>query len=54
VTTDYQYDAFGNPTLVTSTASGGFVKSVNTTYTNDTTHWILGLPTQSQVTQTTP
>lgn len=54
VTTNYQYDAFGNPTLVTSTASDGFGKTTSTTYTNDTTRWILGLPTQSQVTQTTP
>jgi hypothetical protein len=54
ITTNYQYDAFGNPTLVTSTASDGFGKTTSTTYTNDTTRWILGLPTQSQVTQTTP
>lgn len=54
VTTNYQYDSFGNPTLVDSVASDGFGKSVGTTYTNDTTRWILGLPTQSQVTQTTP
>jgi hypothetical protein len=54
VTTEYDYDGFGNPTAVTSSASDGFVKSVNTTYSNDTTRWILGLPTQSQVTQTTP
>jgi hypothetical protein len=53
VTTDYDYDAFGNPTLVTSSASDGFSKSTSTTYSNDTTRWILGLPTQSQVTQTT-
>jgi hypothetical protein len=54
VTMSYQYDAFGNPTLVTATASDGFGKTTSTTYTNDTTRWILGLPTQSQVTQTTP
>ena len=54
VTTNYQYDAFGNPTLVTSTASDNHSKTTSTTSSTDTTHWILGLPTQSQVTQTTP
>lgn len=54
VTTTYQYDAFGNPTLVTTTASDGYGKSVTNTYTNDTARWILGLLTQSQVTQSTP
>jgi len=54
VTTTYQYDAFGNPTLVTATSSDGFGKTVSNTYTNDTTRWILGLLTQSQVTNSTP
>jgi hypothetical protein len=54
VTMTYQYDTFGNPTLVTSTTSDGFTKTSTNTYTNDTTHWILGLLTQSQVTSSTP
>jgi hypothetical protein len=54
VTTTYQYDAYGNPTVVASTASDGYSNTVTNTYTNDLTRWILGLLTQTQVTSTVP
>jgi hypothetical protein len=54
VTATYQYDAYGNPTVVASSASDGYSKTVTNTYLNDTVRWILGLLTQTQVTSTVP
>src|SRR5579872_1786304 len=54
VTTSNQYDAFGNATQVVVSASDGYSKTTNNTYTNDTTNWYLGRLTQSSVTSVAP
>ncbi|MBL6938546.1 MAG: VCBS repeat-containing protein [Alphaproteobacteria bacterium] len=53
-TTAYtSFDAYGNPGTITTTVTyGGSTSStatVSNTYSNDTTHWILGLVTASSV-----
>ncbi len=42
ITTAYQYDAFANPTQVGVTMPDGSSKVTNSTYSNDTTNWLLG------------
>ncbi len=42
VTTSYQYDAHGNATQVSVVLPNGDSKVTNSTYSNDTTNWILG------------
>jgi uncharacterized protein DUF11 len=54
VTTDYQVDAFGNPTQVTSSTWDGFTKTTTNSYTNDTTNWLLGRLTSATVTSQAP
>jgi hypothetical protein len=54
VTTNYQYDAFGNATQVTVSTPDGFSKTTVNTDTNDPTHWYLGRLTRAAVTSTTP
>ncbi|WP_316228455.1 SpvB/TcaC N-terminal domain-containing protein [Bradyrhizobium sp. SZCCHNR1039] len=54
VKTGYQFDAFGNPTQVTSSTWDGFVKTTTNTYTNDTTNWLLGRLTAATVTSQVP
>jgi RHS repeat-associated protein len=50
VTTSYQYDSFGNPTQVSVTTPDGTSKVTNSTYSNDTTNWLLGrLLTANQI-----
>jgi len=51
-TTDSTYDAYGNPTQITATHSDGNVEATTTTYTNNTSAWLLGQITQSQVQKT--
>jgi hypothetical protein len=50
VTTSYQYDAFGNPTQIVVSATDGHSKTTTSTYTNDTTNWLLGRLTNATVT----
>ncbi len=52
-TTATQYDSYGNPTKVTTSSSDGFTKTIETTYSNDTSKWWLGQPTRSTVTNST-
>jgi hypothetical protein len=54
VTTSNQYDAYGNATQVTVATGDGYSKTTANTYTNDTTHWLLGRLTAASVTSTTP
>ncbi|MGJ5181786.1 SpvB/TcaC N-terminal domain-containing protein, partial [Bradyrhizobium oligotrophicum] len=54
VTTGYQFDAFGNPTQVTSSSWDGFIKTTTNTYINDTTNWLLGRLTAATVTSQVP
>lgn len=51
-TTDFQYDAFGNPTQIVVTGSDGTVRTTINTYTNDTLNWYLGRLTRASVTNT--
>ena len=53
-TTTYQYDAYGNATQVSVVTSDGYSKTVNNTYANDTSHWLLGRLTASSVTSQAP
>jgi len=53
-TTTYQYDAYNNATQVVVSASDGYSKTTNNTYTNDTTNWLLGRLTASSVTAQAP
>lgn len=46
-TTTWQYDNYGNPTSVNSTATDGYSKAVTSTYLNDTTNWFIGRQTKS-------
>jgi hypothetical protein len=54
VTSTYQYDAFGNATQVVASTPDGFSKTTANTYTNDSTHWLLGRLTASSVTSVAP
>jgi hypothetical protein len=54
VTSTYQYDAYGNATQVTAAAADGFSKTTTSTYSNDTTNWLLGRLTNVTVTSTKP
>lgn len=59
VTTDNQYDTYGNPTSIKTTTTElantiGWIKTVTNTYTNDGTQWILGRLTRAQVTSQLP
>ena len=54
VTTASQYDAWGNATQITVSASDGYSKTTTNTYTNDTVNWFLGRLTGATVTSTTP
>ena len=54
VTTDYQYDAYGNVTQMTVSTPDGASKTTVNTYTNDTANWYLGRLTGSTVTSTVP
>ena len=50
ITTDYIYDAYGNPTQVTVTnGDDNSTKTTVNTYTNDTTNWFLGRLIKSTV-----
>src|SRR5581483_529041 len=42
VTTNYQYDAYGNPTIVTTSTPDGATNTTIQFYRNDTSNWILG------------
>ena len=54
VTTNTQYDAYGNPTQIVVSTGDGYSKTTNNTYTNDTTNWLLGRLTLATVTSATP
>jgi hypothetical protein len=54
LTTATEYDSYGNRTKITSSTSDGYVKTVETTYSNDTTKWWIGKPTRTTTTSTTP
>ncbi|HEY4942215.1 MAG TPA: FG-GAP-like repeat-containing protein, partial [Rhizomicrobium sp.] len=41
-TTDYTYDSYGNALTITASVSDGSSSTTTNTFTNDTTHWILG------------
>lgn len=43
------FDSYGNATQITVSTSDGFNKTTTNTYTNDTTNWLLGRLTRSQV-----
>jgi RHS repeat-associated protein len=49
LTTFEQYDGFGNPQKITTTAAG-IADVAELTYRNDETNWLLGLPTERTVT----
>ncbi len=53
VTTTTQFDEYGSPVKVTSSSSDGYTKTVETTYSNDTTKWWIGRPTRVTVTNST-
>jgi RHS repeat-associated protein len=44
------YDGFGNSDLVVSTTTGGRKHTYNPTFRNDTTRWLIGLPTKAVTT----
>lgn len=52
-TTNTTYDEFGNKDLVTSATEGGRRLTEDVDYSNDTTAWLLGLPTHTLVTSCT-
>jgi hypothetical protein len=52
VTTNYTYDSYGNPLTISQAISDGSSKTTTNTYSNDTTHWILGRLLTSSVTST--
>lgn len=54
LTTTSQVDSYGNPTLISATASDGYGKTTTNTFLNDTTNWFLGRLTRSVVTSTAP
>ena len=47
--TFYCFDAFARPLSVTKSSSLGYSKTETTTYLDDTTQWVLGLPLTSSV-----
>jgi Insecticide toxin TcdB middle/N-terminal region/Salmonella virulence plasmid 65kDa B protein/FG-GAP-like repeat len=51
---EYEYDAFGNPTQISTWTGDGASKTTVNTYTNDTTNWYLGRLTNAQVTSSQP
>ena len=56
VTTDTQYDSYGNPTSIAINSGGGYSKTTTNTYDNitDATRWFLGRLRRSSVTSVTP
>jgi uncharacterized protein (DUF3820 family) len=54
VTTAYQYDTYGNATQVGVSTGDGHSKTTVNTYSNDSTNWLLGRLTRSEVTSTAP
>ena len=62
VSTNSNYDNYGNPTAITVTTTGGdydgvmesYITSTINTYVNDVTNWFLGRLTRADVTQTLP
>jgi hypothetical protein len=48
-TSGFQYDTYGNATQIVVSATDGFSKTTNNTYTNDTTNWFLGRLTNASV-----
>ena len=54
VTTSYAYDTYGNATQVSVSTGDGHSKTTTNTYSNDSTNWLLGRLTRSEVTSTTP
>jgi len=54
LTTTQQFDAWGNATRVTSSASDGYSKTTTNTYSNDTAKWHLGRLLRTQVQSTAP
>lgn len=54
MTTNTQYDAYGNPTQIVTGTGDGYSKTTNNTYTNDTPNWLLGRLTIASVTSATP
>jgi hypothetical protein len=53
-TSSSQYDAWGNPTTVTTSTTDGFTTTTVNTYNNDAVNWYIGQRTQSVVTKTSP
>jgi hypothetical protein len=53
-TSSYMYDEFGNVTQRINSGSDGYIERTDTIYSNDTTKWLLGLPTKTTVTKTSP
>ncbi|MBU6297683.1 MAG: VCBS repeat-containing protein, partial [Alphaproteobacteria bacterium] len=49
VTTNYTYDSYGNALTISRSVSDGSSQTTTNTYTNDTTNWILGQITSSNV-----
>jgi hypothetical protein len=54
LTTDYQYDAWGNATEVTLSASDGHSRTTSSVFINDEVSWLLGRLTRATVTGTAP
>lgn len=57
VTTNYTYDAYGEPTTITTSKTGGYTQTTTNVYGADNTaspNWILGRLTQSTVSSTSP
>ncbi len=57
VTTDSQYDTYGNPTRITNStvdATGTYVKTTVNTYSNNPSNWLLGRLTRTEVTGQLP
>ncbi|OFZ66107.1 MAG: hypothetical protein A2V79_00230 [Betaproteobacteria bacterium RBG_16_56_24] len=54
VTSNIVYDAFGNVTSIAVTTNDGYSKTTTNTYSNDTTKWVLGRLTRSEVKSTAP
>ena len=54
VTTNYQYDTFGNATEVTAATSDGFSRTTTNSYSNDEINWLLGRLTRATAVNQAP
>jgi len=53
-TSTYEFDGFGNPTIVVSGLSDGSIQTKTTVFENDTTKWWIGMPKRVTTTNVVP